>query len=149
MPGLLYANFSPGSNNIGTISRDIEKESRGGSRRFQKSPFQPVNNSCRSSPDSASPSPDVCEPSCRKVIRDLIGSSRHCGMYFATLSSNANRSSVKATAVETPPTIALAIDAVPWGFLTSQPDAYHSHTILSLRMTNSPEVCRFASASVI
>src|SRR5438552_7019926 len=83
------------------------------------------------------------------VICDLRGSACHCGMNFAARSSRATRPSVMATAVATPPTIALAMEAVPCGMAGAAPGAYHSQTILSLRMTSSPEVLHAARASVI
>src|SRR5258708_3754557 len=45
-----------------------------------------------------------------------------------------------------PPTSALASDAVPCGFFASQPWAYFSSTIRSLRITNSDAVCRVAKS---
>lgn len=46
MPGLLYSNFIPGSNNMGVLSREIVNGSFGGASYFQKSPFQPGSWSC-------------------------------------------------------------------------------------------------------
>src|SRR5258708_27316665 len=149
MPGLLYWNFSPGSKGVGVMSRAMVNGSRGGFRRFQKSPCHPVSCSCGRSWSSASARPEVCEPSCRRVMRDLRESPCHCGMNFAARSSRAARPSVIATAMETPPTIALAMEAVPCGMVGPAPDVYHSQTILSLRMTSSPEVLRAARASVM
>src|SRR5438132_1927596 len=57
-------------------------------------------------------------------------------------------SSVNATASDRPPTIALAMDAVPCGLLVPWPGAYHSQTILSLRMTSSAFVFRSATLSL-
>jgi hypothetical protein len=54
-----------------------------------------------------------------------------------------------ATAVATPPTMAFAKEAVPCGMVAPAPGAYHSQTILSLRITNNPDVFRAARASVI
>src|SRR5439155_5614556 len=47
-----------------------------------------------------------------------------------------------------PPTIALARDAVPCGDFVPWPGAYHSQTILSLRMTSSAFVFRSATLSM-
>ena len=58
------------------------------------------------------------------------------------------RSSVNAMASDRPPTIALAMDAVPCGLLVPWPGAYHSQTILSLRMTSSAFVFRSATLSL-
>ena len=149
MPGLLYAIFVPGSNNTGAASRATVNESRGGSPGCQKSPFQPVNFSCGSLSASASSIPEVCEPSCRIVMRDLSGSFFHCGMNLAAGSSSVISPSLIATASDTPPTTALAIEAVPCLLLADWPGAYHSQTILSLRTTRRPVVFRAARSSRI
>jgi hypothetical protein len=49
-------------------------------------------------------------------MRDFTGSCFHCGMNFAALSSSEIRPSLSATPRASPPTIALAIDAVPCRF---------------------------------
>ena len=54
----------------------------------------------------------MCEPSWRMVIFDLRGSAFHCGMYLAAGSSSAMPAVGQRHASATPPTIALAIDAV-------------------------------------
>ena len=144
MPGLLYWSFSPGSNSAGVRSREIVNGSSGGSSRFQKSPFHPESCSCGKPSSSASSRPEVCEPSWRMVMRAFRGSSFHCGMNLAAGSSSAIRPSVNAMASDRPPTIALAMDAVPCGLFVPWPGAYHSQTILSLRMTSNAVV--FSSA---
>ena len=71
MPGLLYSICRPDRRMSSARSRAIVKGSFGTGRCFQKSPFQPVSLSCGLSSSSASSMPDVWEPSCRSVIRDL------------------------------------------------------------------------------
>jgi hypothetical protein len=112
IPGLLYDIFVPGVNSTGASSRAMVKGSHGGGSRFQKSPFQPVSFSCGRLSASASSIPAVCEPSCRTVIRNFSGSFRHCGMNLAAWSSSVMSPSLIATASDTPPTTALAIEAV-------------------------------------
>ncbi len=112
IPGLLYAQFVPGAKSTGALSRDIVNGSSGTGRRFQKSPFQPVSWSCGLSPSSASSIPDACEPRWRMVMSCLRATPTHWGTNFAALSSREMRPSLTATASDTPPTRALAFEAV-------------------------------------
>src|ERR1041384_328719 len=98
--------------------------SRGGSRRFQKSPIQPGCSSCFTFSVVESERPDVCEPRCRIVILDFLGSPFHCATNFDAGSPMEILPSVMATASDMPPTNALASDAVPCLVVAVTPGAY-------------------------
>ena len=85
--------------------------SRGTGSRRQNSPIHPGSFSCACSP-VASLRPEVWEPRWRTVMRDLRGSEAQDGTYFEAGSSSRMRPSVMATASETPPIMAFAMDAV-------------------------------------
>ena len=134
---------------MGVSSRASVNGSRGGSRRFQKSPIQPGCSSCFTFSVVESESPEVCEPRWRRVIFDLRGSSFHCGMNFAAGSSSAIFPSCIATASDMPPTSALASEAVPCLVVAVTLGAYHSQTMRSWRMTRNAFVFLSAILSLM
>src|ERR1051326_2636629 len=99
--------------------------SLGGSKRFQNLPFQPGSLVCETPSTDEYSNPAVCEPSWRIVIFDFWGSCCHCLMYLAAKSSSAICPSVIATAQESPPTTAFAIEAVKCVFSAEWPSEYH------------------------